>query len=111
MPPKTNKEIILYVTTSATAPTISGVSPVLGKMIDTMTIMIDGNNFQSPPVLKLINPATGTEIVATDVDVHAGSQVSGVFNLTQGTVGLWDVYVQNPNNEFARKVGGFEITN
>ncbi len=111
LPPDTNKEVVIYVTNSSTAPTISGISPMAGKIVDTMTIMINGANFQSPATLKLINPSSGAEIIASDVEVHAGSQVSGVFDLTLGSIGFWDVYVQNPNNEFARKVGGFEIIN
>ncbi len=109
--PDASQTVILYLTTSSSAPTIEAISPESGKIIDAITIMVDGSNFQSPMVMKLINSGTGTEIVANDVEVHAGKQVSGIFDLTLGSIGTWDVFVQNPNNEFARKVAGFEITN
>ena len=100
----------IYLTTSSTAPRIDSIVPAQGKITDAMTITVNGDNFEGPsPTMKLINPSTGIEIVATDVDLHSDSQVSGIFDLTLGSLGSWDVYVQNPGGEFSRKVGGFEI--
>lgn len=101
----------LYLSTSATAPSINSIQPGQGKITDAMTITINGNNFTAIPTLKLLNPLTNVEIIATDVEVHQKTQVSGVFDLTLGSLGLWDVYVENPGGEFSRKVGGFEIIN
>lgn len=108
--PNTDGILTIYVTNSNSAPSIRSVSPISGKIVDATTIMVKGNNYLSSTTMKIVNPSTGIEIVASDVQAHAGDEISGVFDLTQGSVGKWDLYIQNPNNELARKVGGFEIT-
>lgn len=109
--PDTSASLTLYITTSPSAPRITSISPASGKITDVTSIIISGENFDNSAVLKLVNPENGAEIIATNVDVQAHQEASGVFDLTIGSIGSWDVVVQNPDNEFARKVGGFEITN
>lgn len=112
LPPDTNDAVIdIYLTTSATAPTIESVDPPSGMIVDALTITIYGGNFDSSSTLKLINTTTLAEIVATDVDRHSNNEISGTFDLTGGSVGTWDMYISNPNTEFARKVDAFEIVN
>ncbi len=109
--PNIDGVITLYVTNSNTAPSIRSVNPISGKIVDATTVMVKGSNFQSSTTMKIVNPSTGIEIIASDIQAHAGDEISGVFDLTQGSIGKWDLYIQNPNNELARKVEGFEITN
>jgi len=108
--PDSISTMTIYVTTSASAPRISGVSPVSGKSTDSISIIIYGENFDNSVAVKLIDPDTGTEIVASDVNVHAGNEIYAVVDLTSGNLGFWDILVTNPGGEFARKVDGFEIT-
>lgn len=109
LPPDTDLVYNLFLTTSSTAPRIFSAVPNQGIQ-DAITITINGENFDAPnPIIKLINPGSGIEVAATSVVVHSSTQASGIFDLTNAETGLWNIFIQNEDGEFSRKVGGFEV--
>ena len=107
--PDSVAEIIIRVTNSATAPRIISTNPEQGVKPDLTSISATGANFDNSATMKIVNPLTGVEINGTDVAAHAGQEIIADFDLSLSTVGVWDIVVTNPNGEFARQVGGFEI--
>lgn len=107
--PDSTLEVTLRVTNSATAPRIYTVIPSQGVKPDLTSITVTGTNFDNSVTMKIVNPVTGVEIVGTDVAVQAHREIIADFDLGQSTTGLWDVVVTNPNQEFSRQVGGFEV--
>lgn len=107
--PDSIAEIIIRVTNSASAPRIVSVNPAQGVKPDLTSISATGANFDNSAIMKIVNPITGAEINGTDVFVRAGQEIIADFDLSLSTTGFWDIVVTNPNGEFARQVGGFEI--
>lgn len=107
--PDSIAEIVIRVTDSASAPRIVSVNPGQGVKPDLTSISATGANFDSSAIMKIVNPSTGAEIIGVDVSVHAGQEIIADFDLSPSTTGFWDVVITNPNGEFARQVGGFEI--
>lgn len=105
--PDSELDVTLYVTDSSTSPRILNFTPARGVGSDITTITISGENFDGLPIVKLRN--AGGEIVGTNIAVQAGKTIEVDFNLSLGTPGMYDIYIENPGGEFAVQPNAFEV--
>jgi type II secretory pathway pseudopilin PulG len=109
LPAKTTLDVTAVLSTSASNPVIYNFSPTAGKVGQTVTVTVNGDNIANGTSIKLKNPTTGVEIVGTDISVNPQSRITADFNLTAAEVGLWDLIISNANGE-AKQGGGFSIS-
>ena len=102
-------DVVLNITESSTAPLIYTIFPPDGVFGLTEELVIEGNNFDSSAVVKLIHPTTGQEIVGTDLKVTSHNTIEISFDLSQTSLGIWDLSVENPGGEYVKQIGGFEV--
>jgi hypothetical protein len=99
----------IIASTNATLPRISACDPLTGKIGETVSPTITGDNFQNGASVKLVIGAT--EINSTNVVVDHGKTIDADFNLTGATAGLYDIVITNPDGSTVRQEKGFEIKN
>lgn len=90
-------------------PRISACDPVTGKIGETVSPIINGENFQNGATVKFVSGAT--EINGTGVTVSHGKIIEVDFNLAGVTAGLYDIVITNPDGNSVRQEKGFEIKN
>jgi len=89
-------------------PTVTGVSPNTSWNKGSISVEIDGSNFEDNATVKL--SMTGQpDIIATDVSVWYDSALGCTLPLVGVAVGAWDVTVTNPEGQSATLPGGFTI--
>lgn len=109
--PDTTLPVIIRLTTSPTAPTITSHSPKNGTSGSSVTININGTNLFDTSTVKLIKSGQ-PNIVATTVDANPeNTLLSATFDLTGAATDppAWDLEVRNPNDEFATQPQDFTI--
>ena len=88
--------------TTATAPTLTSVSPTSGPDAGGTTITLTGTGFVSGATVRVGGTA------ATNVTFVSGTQVTA--RTPAGTAGARDVQITNPNGQSATRTGGFTYT-
>ena len=92
------------------APTVTSIDPNNANTGNTSVSITNlaGTNFYGTPTVQL--QMTGqNSITATNVTVVSSTQITCSFDLTGAAVGIWDVYVQNPDTQSATLIGGFTV--
>lgn len=108
--PNTTLNLKIFVTDSASDPRIEGAVPSSGKIGDIVYLTIKGANFDNGAIVKIVNPATGAEIVGTNTNRPHLDTLETEINLA-GTSeqGLWNIVVTNPDNTTVTQINGFEV--
>jgi len=99
----------IIATTNPSLPRIAACDPITGKVGETVSPVITGENFQTGATVKLISGAT--EIVGTGVVISKGNTIEVDFNLAGATAGFYDILITNPDGNFVRQEKGMEIKN
>jgi len=89
-------------------PVVSSIMPISGYVGYVVNVEIAGSNFVETPIVKL-KKAGQTDITATNVIVVSASKITCTFDLTGVELGLWDVYVENPDTQNDTLEGGFTV--
>jgi hypothetical protein len=89
-------------------PSLTRITPNTGENTGPVNVTITGNNFQKGATAKLTKSGQG-DIPGTNLNVTA-NQITGTFDLTGQTPGMWDVVVTNPDGQVGRLTNGFTIT-
>ena len=89
-------------------PVILSIAPNSGYVGYIVDAEIDGANFVETPTVKL-KKSGQTDITATNVIVVSASKITCTFDLTGVELGLWDVYVENPDTQNDTLEGGFTV--
>ncbi|MHB1458655.1 MAG: M6 family metalloprotease domain-containing protein, partial [Armatimonadota bacterium] len=93
-----------------TAPTIISISPDTSPNNGIVNITdINGTNFLDGATVKLTKTGE-TDIAATNVSVVSSTKITCNFDLTDKTVGAWNVDVTNTDLQSGTLPGGFTIT-
>jgi len=98
--------IIVDVADVPGTPFIGGIEPDTGNQTEQVAVAIQGSGFHEGIEVLLykgLSVLQGTEVVVLD---H--QNVSAVFDLN-GPVGLYTLYMENPNGQWSELTGGFEI--
>lgn len=101
--------IKIIASTDASLPRITSCDPTTGKIGDTVSPVINGENFQDGATVRLVMGAT--EIVGTNATVTKGNTIAVDFNLTGAIAGIYDIVITNPDASTVRQEKGFEIKN
>jgi hypothetical protein len=103
---------------SRNSPTVAGISPASGAN-DGITSISDlsGTGFFAVDYGKGLNNPTvrlqkngEADITAANVNVVSPTQMTCDFDLTGAAVGVWDVYVENPDGQSYTLAGGFQVS-
>jgi hypothetical protein len=89
---------VIAVTATTTAPVITKVSPDTGGNTSTVTVTIEGDNFQEGLGIKLAKVGE-PEIPASSVTLVDPTKISAVFDLAGAEPGSWDIVVTNPDSK------------
>ena len=90
------------------APTVTRITPDTGENTGPVNVTITGTNSQVGATAKLTKSGQG-DIPGTNLNVTS-NQITGTFDLTGQTPGVWDVVVTNPDEQVGRLANGFTIT-
>jgi len=94
---------------SATAPTVTSITPNSGYYTETVSITnLAGSNFQLGATVKLTK-SSESDINGTSVVVVNDSRITCDFDLNGATVGQWNVVVTNPDSESGTLPNGFTV--
>lgn len=99
---------IIAVTATTTAPVITKVSPDAGGNTGTVTVTIEGDNFQEGAEVKLTRSGE-SDILSNPVTVENPTTMTAVLDLTGALPGSWDIVVINPDSEVGIFQSGFTI--
>jgi hypothetical protein len=95
---------------TAPAPTVTGITPSNGANTTTVGILnLAGTNFMSSATVKL-NRTGCADIPGTSVTVVSPTKITCTFDLTNKTVGPYNVVVTNPDGNSGTLPGGFIVT-
>ncbi|MCP4146334.1 MAG: hypothetical protein GY757_01165 [bacterium] len=99
------------------APTATGITPNSGRNNETVSITnLSGTNFREGVQVRLRKESnagikkTQQVIVAGSIGVVSGERITCDFDLTGAEAGVWDVVVENPDNQNAVLQAAFTIT-
>jgi len=92
---------------SGAAPSISSVSPTSGATGTTVSLTINGNNFQNGAAVRLIQPGK-MPVVATGVSVSS-TQITCNVALSNLDAGTANVQVTNPDGQATSRTGAFTV--
>jgi len=92
---------------SGAAPSITSISPTSGATGSTVSLTINGNNFQSGATVRLIQPGK-QPVVATGVSVSS-NQITCNVALSNLDAGTANVQVTNPGGQSSSLPGAFTI--
>ena len=98
---------VTVTTSSGSAPTVKGISPSSGAKDATVSVTINGTNFQSGATVRLLQPGSSA-ITASGVSV-TGTEIDCVFNLYGKDAGTYNVIVTNPDGQSDTKADIFTI--
>ena len=94
---------------TALAPVVTAITPNKGDNTGTVNITnLAGNYFRAGAAVKL-SKSGENDIIADNVTVESDTKITCSFDLTQKTVGFWDVTVTNTDSQFGTLLNGFEI--
>lgn len=106
--------VIATLSTSATDPTITSITPTSDQVGQTATIQVSGSNFQSGLVAKLYRIPDGggprVDITGTTTFVST-DEINTIMNLAGAAVGKWNLEIVNPDTKKVVLFNGFEVTN
>jgi hypothetical protein len=94
-------------TSSASAPTVRGISPASGAKDAVVSVTINGTNFQNGAVVRLVQPGS-SPVTATGVSVTS-TEIDCVFNLYGHDAGTYNVIVTNPDGQSDTRADIFTI--
>ena len=92
---------------SGSAPTVLGISPSSGAKDATVSVSVNGTNFQTGATVRLVQPGSPA-ITATGVSV-AATRIDCVFNLYGKDAGTYNVIVTNPDGQSDTKADIFTV--
>jgi hypothetical protein len=92
---------------SGAAPSITSISPTSGATGSTVSLTINGNNFQSGATVRLIQPGK-MPVVATGVSASS-NQITCNVALSNLDAGTANVQVTNPGGQSTSLPGAFTI--
>ncbi len=92
---------------SGAAPSITSISPTSGATGSTVSLTINGNNFQSGATVRLIQPGK-LPIVATGVSASS-NQITCNVALSNLEAGTANVQVTNPDGQATSLPGAFTV--
>jgi len=95
---------------SGSQPTILFSNPLAGKIDDSVSLTINGSNFDNLASVKMVN-AAGQEVAGTNIVVSKGATIEADFDLHGIPAGFFDIIITNPSGENVRQIGGFEVKN
>jgi len=96
--------------TDSAQPTIYSITPQSGIQNMSVSITVEGTNFNNGATIKLINPTTGAEIVGTNVEIHSHSTIITDLSLAGADPGSWNVVVTNPDGKSVTQINGFAVS-
>ena len=98
-------------TVTTPGPVISGISPYIGTIGDSVSLSISGTNFKNPAKVYFVQNGAGLE--AANVKVMSSAEITCVLTIPQGTSsGPWDVIVRNiADQQNSTAVKKFYISN
>jgi len=102
-------EGIIYVTDSSTAPRITSFTPAKAVAGDLTSITVSGENFDNTALIRLVNATTGVTLEGADTSVHSHQTITADFQLPADSLGLWSIWVENTNAEYAEQKNAIEI--
>lgn len=103
--PGTTQTATLIVSTSASASTLTSVSPTSGASGQTVTVVMQGSNFPSSSTV-LLRRTGYSDIAPTSTSVASNQKsITAVFNLTGATAGDWDIVITTPTLTIIEKEG------
>ena len=93
-------------------PIVTSITPAIGENTRTIHITdLAGANFLTDGVTAVELRKSGqSSIIATNVSVVNGSQISCDVNLAGAAIGDWDVVVTNPDDTVGTLANGFTVT-
>jgi len=94
-------------TLSGYAPSVSNITPTRGAAGSTVTMTIEGSNFQNGATVKLVQPGY-PPVTATGVSISSTS-ISCTFNLGSLQNGYANVRVTNPDGQYGDIENVFNI--
>lgn len=107
--PGATTTVTLAVSTDATWPVITTVTPTSGPSGQVVTIVVNGSNFSSGSTLVL-QLSGQTDLVPTSLTVNAnGKSLSATFNLQNVVAGNWDIVV-NAGGKVVKELEGFTVS-
>jgi M6 family metalloprotease-like protein len=90
-------------------PTITGITPNSGTAGTTVSVTnLAGTGFVAGADVKL-SQSGQSDIVATDVVVQSGTQITCTLVVPSDASGQWDVVVTNPDGQSATLTNGFTV--
>jgi len=92
---------------SGAAPSITSISPTSGATGTTVSLTINGNNFQSGSTVRLIQPGK-MPVVATGVSASS-NQITCNIALSSLDAGTANVQVTNPDGQATSLPGAFTV--
>ena len=105
----TTLPIKIVASTNASLPRIYSCDPLTGKVGETVSPVITGENLQNGATVKFVMGAT--EINGTGVTISHGNTIAVDFDLASATAGIYDIIITNPDGSTVRQEKGFEIKN
>jgi hypothetical protein len=103
---------VWYTSEKLPPPGIDSITPSVGAQGRTVTTTdLAGINFDTSLSVVKLKRSGQTDINATGISVSSdGRHITCSFDLTGATLGLWDVYVENPDGQKSTKAGAFTVT-
>lgn len=96
--------------TVTAAPTVAAVSPDTAGNSGTVSVRIDGSNFFPPTTARLEKTVLSTlHTVEATISASTDSTVDCTFDITNRTIGSWNVVVQNADG-IGTLTNGFTVT-
>ena len=100
--------VTVTVTSSGTAPVVSGISPSYGGSGAAVGATITGSNFQSGAQVKLTRAGI-TGISASMVTLSSSTEIDCTFSFSNAEKGSYNLVVTNPDGRSSTLVGAFTI--
>jgi outer membrane protein assembly factor BamB len=94
---------------TANAPVITSITPNKGDNTGPVAITNLAGNYFSPGMTVKLSKSGESDIIADHVVVESPIKITCSFDLTQKTVGFWDVTVTNTEYQSGTLTNGFEI--
>lgn len=105
-----NLEVTAILSTSGSMPRIYNFLPVEGINNSTVSITINGENFNNGIFVKLVNSLDNSEILPTNIEVHPHTKVEADFDLNGKIVGKYNLVVMSADGtEIVVQKEGFTI--
>ena len=109
-----NLSVIATLSTTASDPTITSITPNSDQVGQTTSLVVLGSNFQDGLVVKLyrIPDGGGPRVEITGVTTFIGTdQIQTNMNLSGATIGKWNLEIVNPDTKKVVAFNSFEVTN